>query len=370
MHFDFEGRNFDTPTVESAVSWREQVLVSIVGHVVVLLLVLYVPRLQFLEDMAERRAERIAEIAAVREAAQLAMAEPRPEGTFVFVAPRLELESDETPRPDAVLSDRDRVAESPLRTLDPESRLPVAEGNSAELVVTDDPGDGLDTLADPELEEASVEVVEEEPLPDPADERIADATVGQAELDEFRESLSDTPGTRPDDPPSPADVAESSLTMPGTGPADPDDPNQPTQLRADGLLGRAMRDLEQSLRQRTFGNVSGDTGRFGPEIQFDTKGVEFGPWIRRFVAQVRRNWTIPQLGFYNHGHVVLTFNIHRNGRMTDLVVVQPSVLDPFNYSAENALRMSNPTWRLPPEYPDDLVFFTVTFFFNERPPGR
>ena len=84
MHFDFEGRNFDTPTVESAVSWREQVLVSIVGHVVVLLLVLYVPRLQFLEDMAERRAERIAEIAAVREAAQLAMAEARPEGTFVF----------------------------------------------------------------------------------------------------------------------------------------------------------------------------------------------------------------------------------------------------------------------------------------------
>ena len=26
--------------------------------------------------------------------------------------------------------------------------------------------------------------------------------------------------------------------------------------------------------------------QFGPEIQFDTKGVEFGPWIRRFIAQV------------------------------------------------------------------------------------
>ena len=35
---------------------------------------------------------------------------------------------------------------------------------------------------------------------------------------------------------------------------------------------------------------------FGPAIQFDTKGVEFGPWIRRFVAQVKRNWFVPVRG--------------------------------------------------------------------------
>ena len=34
-------------------------------------------------------------------------------------------------------------------------------------------------------------------------------------------------------------------------------------------------------------------GQFGPAIQFDTKGVEFGPWVRRFIAQIRRNWFIP-----------------------------------------------------------------------------
>ena len=40
---------------------------------------------------------------------------------------------------------------------------------------------------------------------------------------------------------------------------------------------------------------------FGPAIQFDTKGVEFGPWIRRFIAQVKRNWLIPVRGDVDEG---------------------------------------------------------------------
>ena len=31
----------------------------------------------------------------------------------------------------------------------------------------------------------------------------------------------------------------------------------------------------------------------------------------------------------------------------------------------NALLASNPTEPLPPEYPDDKAFFTVTFYYNE-----
>ena len=33
-----------------------------------------------------------------------------------------------------------------------------------------------------------------------------------------------------------------------------------------------------------------------------------------------------------------------------------------------ALSGSNPTQPLPPEYPADKAFFTVTFFYNETPP--
>jgi TonB family protein len=69
------------------------------------------------------------------------------------------------------------------------------------------------------------------------------------------------------------------------------------------------------------------------------------------------------------GRVVLTFNVHRNGALTDVQVIQPSTVDSFNTAAMNALLASNPTEPLPPEYPADKAFFTVTFYYNETPGG-
>ena len=117
-----------------------------------------------------------------------------------------------------------------------------------------------------------------------------------------------------------------------------------------------------------FENAQGDGGAFGPAIQFDTKGVEFGPWIRRFIAQVKRNWFIPYAAMSMKGHVAIQFNVHKDGSITDLQVVGASPVDAFNNAAFGALSGSNPTQPLPPEYPDSKAFFTVTFFYNETPP--
>jgi TonB family protein len=121
------------------------------------------------------------------------------------------------------------------------------------------------------------------------------------------------------------------------------------------------------VQGESFDNQTGG-GQFGPEIQFDTKGVEFGPWIRRFIAQVKRNWFIPYAAMSQRGHVVITFNVHKDGSITDLSVVGPCPIDAFNNAAFGALASSNPTQPLPPEYPADKAFFTVTFFYNETPP--
>ena len=48
---------------------------------------------------------------------------------------------------------------------------------------------------------------------------------------------------------------------------------------------------------------------------------------------------------------------------------QAVAVDAFTLSGRNAILTSNPTIPLPPEYPDDKAFFTVTFFFNENPPA-
>ena len=88
-----------------------------------------------------------------------------------------------------------------------------------------------------------------------------------------------------------------------------------------GSLGDALRNLQRYTQNEAFDNQGGGGGQFGPEIQFDTKGVEFGPWIRRFIAQVKRNWFIPYAAMSMKGHVVIQFNVHKDGSITDLQVV-------------------------------------------------
>ena len=379
MYFNFEDRSFETPTIESAMSWREQVLLSLFFHLAAAALVLIVPRLSFVQELAERRAERLQEMAAAAELqAQLQQPQVRPDDgrTFVFIQPRVELDPPEAPPPDAVLSDRDRVAQSPVRTFDPENRLPVAEGNSPEFIVApeaDEDGgldaadvvgleDGVDDADDAEVDEGAAEV--DEP-------RLADASAGQGEELETESEVVDDPGSvpEPDDGDGPA-LPDSLLAEAGAGPGDPDAADERRiDLTPDGLFGRQVENLRQRVRRETFRNYSGDTGRYGPEIQFDSKGVEFGPWLRRFVAQIRRNWFVPYAIWSMHGHVVLTFNVQEDGALTDLTIFKPSHVEAFTNSAYNALRSSNPTQPLPPEYPDDHAFFTVIFYFNEAPPA-
>jgi TonB family protein len=70
------------------------------------------------------------------------------------------------------------------------------------------------------------------------------------------------------------------------------------------------------------------------------------------------------------GHVVIQFNIHRDGTITDVNVVQPSNIESFTIAAYNAILGASPVDPLPPEYPSEQAFFTVTFYYNEQPPGE
>ncbi|TDI19042.1 MAG: hypothetical protein E2P06_16735 [Acidobacteria bacterium] len=342
MYFDFEDRRFDTPTIESAMSWRERSLLALFVHLLAAVAVLVVPRLQFVQDAAERRAERLAEMV---EEQQLALLQLQDEPEFIFVQPLVDMPAP-APPPQADLSDSDRLAQSPSQAETPINDLPNADGNSFELVEAEDPSDGLDPVAESgeALETTEVEAA------DGADDGLADA-------------------------PEP-EVPEA---IPGDGDglanpflADRGDPlrERPPTERPATILNQALRGLDGVARTRTFDNPRGRTDQYGPEIQFDTKGVDFGSWMRRFRALIYRNWALPYAIWSMSGHVVLTFNVHTDGAMTDLTLIEPSTVDGFTNSAHNALRLSNPTPPLPPEYPDDVVFFTVTFYFNERPPGR
>ena len=63
----------------------------------------------------------------------------------------------------------------------------------------------------------------------------------------------------------------------------------------------------------------------------------------------------------------ISVSINKDGSITDLAVAGASPIQAFNNAAYGALSASNPTQPLPPEYPSDKAFFTVTFLYNESP---
>ncbi len=140
---------------------------------------------------------------------------------------------------------------------------------------------------------------------------------------------------------------------------------QPTPQPAGGALGQSLRNLQRYLQDQNFNNQKGNPTQQDPDIQFDSKGVEFGPWIARFVAQVKGNWFVPDAAMVMSGRVVLAFNVHRDGSITDIHIVAPSSVTAFTNAALGAIRLSNPTMPLPPEYPAEQASFVVTFHYNE-----
>jgi outer membrane biosynthesis protein TonB len=131
-------------------------------------------------------------------------------------------------------------------------------------------------------------------------------------------------------------------------------------------LADSLRNLSKYLQNANFNNPQGGQTDTGADISFDSKGIDFGPWLARFRAQVMSNWMVPQAMAFQHGHVVFQFWVARDGTISDIHIVQPAKIDVFNSAAQVALVRSNPTVPLPAAYPTDRILFTVTFFYNEE----
>jgi outer membrane biosynthesis protein TonB len=341
MYFDFYDNHPDIPPVGLAEPGTDRIVLSIpvglprailafslamVLHTAALVFVLYMP------DLDKARQERFAQQVALQQQQR-----DRDSARFVFVQPHLDMPATRALSPRAEASDKDRNAQTRQQAKNPTNSMPFAVGNSRER------------------EEAH------RPAPAPPAQQPQPA--------EPQNNAQSSPD--PGSPPPPVGAIGSLMAQPtraGNGRV-PDSPADTGPGSQRGLVGSALRDLRQMVQSNAFDNQGGGAGAFGPSIQFDTKGVEFGPWIRRFIAQIKRNWMIPYAAMAMKGHVAITFFIHKDGTITELAVPGPCNVDAFNRAAFNALATSNPTYPLPPEYPSDKAFFTVVFYYNEVPPG-
>jgi TonB family protein len=354
MYIQLDDHRPEPPTIDSAMSRREGVILSMFLHAVALALVLFAPQLPFVQRWQAEAEESRREAERALELQQQEQDRPR----FVFVQPRLDMQSD-TPKQNAPLADLDRSAQTMQQGPSPTNPQPFSQGNSLEFVERSAPADaakGQGPAPEPSQSQAATEQMAREAAaqpqpqaqPSPAAPQQADGGLTVRESDTGEVARGNQGILAPQARATPSQAAR----PPG------------------GALGEALRNLERYVQNESFNNPDGGQSPFGPYIQFDTKGVEFGPWIRRFIAQIKRNWLIPEAAMMLRGHVAITFNVHKDGRITDIAVLKPSGIDSFDRAAANALAWSNPTQPLPPEYPSPQAFFTVTFFYNEQPPSQ
>src|SRR5690242_7025800 len=322
MYFNFDESRPDTPRLDRSLTRLEQVLLTLLLYALVVIAGLLGPRLPFVRAMELQQQQALQQRLKQQE-------DLRSRAEFVFVQPKIDIVAKVPPKL-AELADKNRKAQTIERAPNPTNPLPFSRGNSADRVIAD-------------ADKRTKEPPSEQPKP---------ASRGQEN------------GAQPGPQPAP-----NALPLP-TGPEATmaHNDSRPPLGTPSGVLSDAIRHVERYTGGESLQNVQGN-GDYGPSIQFDTKGVEFGPWLRQFIAQIKRNWFVPYAAMSLHGHVVLQFNVHKSGAITDLRVVQPSAIDAFTNSAFHALQLSNPTMPLPPEYPDEQALFTVTFYFNETPPG-
>jgi TonB family protein len=312
MYFNFEDYRPDTPTLPRSLTRLEVSLLTVVVYLSLIIVMLLWPQLPFVKAW---EAERQQELAALE---QKMIEKQRDNARFVFIAPKADLKAPKPPER-AELSDIDRRARTVERAERPTNDMPFARGNTTER-----------------MESAGKDTQPAEPQPEPAAAE-QQARQGQA--------LPDSPSAQE------PRASENSQRGPAVG-----------------VIADAIRNVQKYATRETFGNPQGGADiQAAPSIQFDSKGVDFGPWLRRFIAQIRRNWFIPLAAQTLRGHVAITFYVGKDGRITELRVLRPSGVDAFNNSSFNALAASNPTQPLPPEYPDDRAFFTITFYYNETP---
>ena len=110
----------------------------------------------------------------------------------------------------------------------------------------------------------------------------------------------------------------------------------------------------------------------GP-LSFETQWYDWGEYAQSMVSRIRVNW-------YNNmpvlirtgikGVVTIRFTIHRNGRITDVVMLSSSGHPPYDFAAGKAIELSSPLNPLPGDFPNSTERVTAMFYYNSDPPAR
>jgi len=140
------------------------------------------------------------------------------------------------------------------------------------------------------------------------------------------------------------------------------------------LIGEMLaQDPVQVLRQPSAGTAIQaatkatiqDRPRDAIEILSDTQGIDFGPYLKDVVENVRENWyrLIPETAQYKSGKLAIEFNILKSGQIGSMKLVA-SAGSELDRPAWGSITASNPFRTLPDGFHGEYVALRFRFYYN------
>jgi TonB family protein len=358
----------DSARIERGIAVRQRnegFLLSIVFHLLIVLALVLEPEFLNLRDDTPN------ELALAEEPERLVlfMDEPEPEAQPPLVSlPEALLLMQEPPQNRLVIPKATKPP-PPDKQQDFMNDLPFSEGNTDEFVTDEenkDPGEEGEP-GDPEESEPEVE-------PENDDSgRGEEDSAGNADKNGSGESEQTLADLLPDrsgltflDPDAPVPVTPNPPSS--FSPSRPEPP-PPARSGEGGQAGEggAFEDIRRFLLDSRFQNPEGGlvTGKSNT-LYYNDQGANFVPWLRRMLAEVRRNWIPPYSASFLAGHVAVGLSVLRSGDVTELKVLIPSGTTGFDNAAVGALHAAD-LLPLPSDYPDGRFDIIIVFWYNERP---
>ncbi len=132
---------------------------------------------------------------------------------------------------------------------------------------------------------------------------------------------------------------------------------------------------EAAAARRGGGGQEGDFGLNSPshgkqygnlEILSDTQGVDFGPYLQRILQDVRENWyrAIPESAEMKKGKLAIEFAITKDGKVADMRLVATSNDVALDRAAWAGISASNPFPPLPSDFTGPYLELRFRFYYN------
>jgi outer membrane biosynthesis protein TonB len=117
-----------------------------------------------------------------------------------------------------------------------------------------------------------------------------------------------------------------------------------------------------------YGLDTGEHGQMlGPyEVLSDTRGVDFGPYLRRILEDIRGNWyhLVPPSVEMKKGKLAIQFAINKDGSLGYIKMVATSNDVALDRAAWGGITTSNPFPPLPTEFTGPNLELLIRFYYN------